>query len=57
MNYLEATPADASAEVRKSERIALFASKNMAEALKIGGHTWSHKPFDISEVRFRFGDV
>ena len=36
----------------RSERISKFVSQSAEKTLKVGGHTWSHKPFTISEMKY-----
>ena len=41
----------------RKERIRQFVSQRTEITLAIGGHAWSHKPFQISELRYSLGDT
>ena len=40
----------------RNQRISTFVSEKAEDTLKIGGHTWSHKPFTIQEISYCLGD-
>ncbi|WZN62919.1 hypothetical protein HKI87_06g44640 [Chloropicon roscoffensis] len=40
----------------RSERIRQFVANKTESTLTVGGHTWSHKPFQITEIGHSLGD-
>ncbi len=48
---------DPAARSQKKRQIASFASEKAGTMLQQSGHLYSHKPFNISEVRFCLGDT